>query len=279
VNELALSLSVCSSFDVVSGRVRSPRPHLSSLVERVKIIAHRGASHLAPENTLASVKLAWELGADAVEVDVHLTGDGRIVAIHDTTTGRTGGTHLEIAQTHSRRLRRLDVGRQKHQDFAGEPIPFLEEVLDTVPSGRHLFIEIKCGPEILPPLEKALALKDKRGQVILIGFDFDTMRAAKRALPDVPAYWLLDKQLWPYRRSLVTKARDAGFDGLDVYWSRATRRFVSAVKEAGLRLYVWTVDSPAVAMRLQAMGVDGITTNRPGWLRHQTGLPHTGAGT
>ena len=145
MNELALSLSVCSSFEVVSGRVRSPRPHLSNLVERVKIIAHRGASHLAPENTLASVNLAWELGADAVEVDVHLTGDGRIVAIHDTTTGRTGGTQLEVAQTYSRHLRRLDVGRHKNHDFAGEPIPFLGEVLDTIPPGRHLFIEIKCG--------------------------------------------------------------------------------------------------------------------------------------
>jgi glycerophosphoryl diester phosphodiesterase len=270
VNDIVLLLPLCVSFLIVSGRVKPRHPGLLRLAEHIKIIAHRGASHLAPENTLASVKLAWQLGADAVEVDIHLTRDSRIVAIHDATTERTAGAILEIAATHSRRLRRLDVGSHKHAQFAGESIPFLEEILDTVPPGRSLFIEVKCGLEILPPLNEIITRSGRRSQVAIIGFDFDTMKAAKELMPDVPVHWLCDKRLWvPYGRSLARKARAGGLDGLNVHWSGLTRRFVRAVKQAGLKLYIWTVDDPACALRLQALGVDGITTNHPGRLRSQ----------
>ena len=88
----------------------------------VEIIAHRGASHLAPENTMASVLLGWEKGAD-VEVDVHLSQDQRIVVIHDASTKRTTGVDLKVADTPSHELRALDAGRLKGAEFAGEPIP------------------------------------------------------------------------------------------------------------------------------------------------------------
>ncbi len=254
-------LVVCSR--LVPGRLR--RAHLDRCV---KVIAHRGASHLAPENTLASVNLAWKHGADIVEVDVHLTRDNRIVAIHDPTTIRTSGADLEVAATHSSRLRRLDVGSHKHADFAGETIPFLEEVLDTVPPGRHLFVEVKCGSEILPILNETLTRSGKRSQVALIGFDLPTMKAAKKILPDIPGHWLCDKKAWrPFGLSLARKAKAHGLDGMSVHWSGITWRFAQAVRKAGLKLYAWTVDHPADAARLHALGVDGITTNRPGWLR------------
>jgi len=268
-----------ASFLAASGRIRPRRFRLAHPVERFKVIAHRGASHLAPENTLASVELAWRLGADAVEVDVQLTQDRRIVAMHDPTTDRTAGVSLEVAATDSSHLRRLDVGRHKHARFAGERIPYLEEVLHTVPPGRQLFVEIKCGPEILPALHEAVVCSRKRSQVALIGFDLDTMKAAKKRMPEVPAYWLCDKRiLASYNCSLANKARACGVDGLDVHWSGLTRRFVRAVKAAGLRLYVWTVDDPAEALRFQAMGIDGITTNRPGWLTSQIASPGRIAG-
>ncbi len=279
INNIALLAPVCVSFLIISGRIRRRRPCATSLAEHVNIIAHRGASYVAPENTLASVKLAWRLGADAVEVDVHLTKDNRIVAIHDPTTGRTAGTHLEVAETPSFYLRRLDVGSHKHPGFAGETIPFLEEVLETVPPGRHLFIEIKCGPEILPPLEQAIATSGKRSQIVLIGFGLATMREAKKKMPDIPVYWLRDKRPGlSHRRRLAKKAKANGIDGLDVHWSGVTPRFAWAVKQAGLKLYAWTVDNPADAIRLQALGVDGITTNRPGWLKSQIHAPRPARG-
>jgi len=230
----------------------------------VKIIAHRGASYLAPENTLASVKLAWEQGADAVEVDVHLTRDHGIVVIHDPTTGRTAGTDLEVAATDASALRSLDVGSLKGPQFRGERIPLLEEVLDTVPAGGRLFLEIKCGPEILPILHETLIRSGKRAQVVLIGFDLATMKAAKESFPDVPAYWLCDKTLWrPSRYVLAATAKAHGLDGLNVHWSGITWGFARAVRRAGLKLFAWTVDDPADAARLRTLGIDGITTNRP----------------
>ena len=271
---MTLFAPVYASFLVASGRLRPRRPNLALLAERLKVIAHRGASSLAPENTLASVELAWRLGADAVEVDVRLTQDGRIVAIHDETTDRTAGTHLEVAATHSSQLRQLDVGRYKHPKFAGERIPYLEEVLDTVPPGRQLFVEIKCGPEILSPLVQTIANSGKRAQVVIIGFNLTIVRAAKAALPDVPAYWLCDKRvLVSYDRSLAEKAKAAGVDGLDVHWSGLTRRFIRTVKAAGLRLFIWTVDNPVQALHLKSLGADGITTNRPGQLRRRRQPP------
>jgi glycerophosphoryl diester phosphodiesterase len=267
---MALFAPMYASFQVASGRLRPRRRKCKKSGEPLQVIAHRGASHLAPENTLAAVELAWRLGADAVEVDVRLTWDGRIVVIHDETTDRTAGRHLEVATAHSSQLRRLDVGRHKHPKFAGERIPYLEEVLQTVPPGRQLFVEIKCGPEILPPLVQTVTHSGKRSQVVIIGFDLDTVKAVKAALPDVSACWLCDKRvLASYNRSVIEKARAGGVDGLDVHWTGVTRRFIRAVKAAGLRLYVWTVNDPAQALRLKAMGADGVTTNRPGWLRRR----------
>jgi len=265
---MTLFAPMYASFLVASGRIRRRRPRLADSGRKLKVIAHRGASDLAPENTLASVELAWRLGADAVEVDVHLTPDGRIVAIHDETTDRTAGVHLEVAATPSSRLRQLDVGRHKHPQFAGQRIPYLEEVLQTVPPGRQLFVEIKCGPAILPPLATMIAGSGKRSQIVLLGFDLPTIRAAKKLMPDVPACWLCDKRiLRSYGPSLAEQARAASVDGLDVHWSGLTRRFIRAVKAAGLKLYVWTVDDPAQALRLHTLGADGITTNRPDRLR------------
>ncbi len=267
---MTLFAPMYASFLVASGRLRPRRPNLGDSAEHLMVIAHRGASHLAPENTLASVELAWRLGADAVEADGRLTRDGRIVVIHDETTDRTAGRHLEVATTSSSQLRLLDVGRHKHPKFAGERIPYLEEVLQTVPPGRQLFVEIKCGREILPPLVEIISCSGKRSQVVIIGFDLCIVRAAKAALPDVPAYWLRDKRvLVSYERSIAETAKAGGVDGLDVHWSGLTGRFIRAVKAAGLRLFIWTVDDPIQALRLKAMGADGITTNRPGLLRRR----------
>lgn len=265
---MTLFAPIYASFLVASDRVRRRYPRRADLARQVQIIAHRGASDLAPENTLAAVELAWQLGADAVEVDVHLTQDRRIMAIHDPTTDRTAGRHFEVATTHSGDLRRLDVGRHKHPRFTGERIPFLEEVLPTIPPGRQLFLDIKCGPDILPPLLETISRSGKRSRVVVIGFELSTIRAAKRRMPDVPAYWLCDKRLLvSYSPSLARQARAGGVDGLDVHWSGLSRRFIQAVKAARLGLYVWTVDHPAQARRLQALGADGITTNCPSRLK------------
>lgn len=243
---------------------------------KMEIIAHRGASYLAPENTVASAKLAWEKKADAVEVDVYLTTDQHVVVIHDRTTKRTAGEELEVAKCTAEQLRRLDVGSFKDASFAGERIPFLREIVETVPADKKLFVEIKCGPEVLPALERILVESGKRSQIVIIGFGLETVTASKRLMPDIPTYWLVgtkkDEQTeaWiPHDKTLVDQTAAAGLDGLDVHYAGVTKEFAQSVRDAGLGLYVWTVNDSAEAARLTRIGVDGITTDRPGWLRSE----------
>ena len=247
---------------------------MSGCMKPVAIIAHRGASYLAPENTMASVLLGWEKGAD-VEVDVYLTKDNRIVAIHDETTERTAGTDVNVAETTSEELRKLDVGSFKFEEYAGEQIPFLSDIVETIPPGQKLYIEIKCGQEILPYLRELLAESGKMSRIVIIGFDLETVAMSKELI-DVPTYWLKgtekteDTEQWiPHDPQLVQTAENKGLDGLDVHYAGVTKEFIDAVKASGQKLYVWTVDDPEEAIRLIKLGVDGITTNRPGWLREQ----------
>jgi len=240
----------------------------------VEIIAHRGASYLAPENTMASVMLGWQKGAD-VEIDVQLSKDNRILVIHDDSTKRTGETDLKVEETTSQELRKLDVGRHKAEEFTGEQIPFLADIVRTIPPERKLYIEIKCGKEVLTFLRKLIVESGKMSQIVIIGFDLETVAMSKELI-DVPTYWLkgtdkdeeTDKWI-PHDPQLFQIAKSKGLDGLDVHYAGVTKKFARAAKASGQKLYVWTVDDPEEANRLVKLGVDGITTNRPGWLREQ----------
>ncbi len=246
----------------------------SGCTKSVEIIAHRGASYLAPENTMASVMLGWEKGAD-VEVDIHLSKDNRILVIHDSSTKRTGKIDLNIKDTSSRELRKLDVGSFKADKFTGEQIPFLADIIKTIPPGRKLYVEIKCGKEVLPILEKLITESSKMSQIVIIGFDLETVTMSKELI-DLPTYWLKgtekekETEKWiPHNPQLVQIAKNKGLDGLDVHYAGVTKEFTDAVKASGQKLYIWTVDNPQEAIRLIGLGVAGITTNRPQWLRQQ----------
>jgi len=247
-------------------------------VQAVDIIAHRGASHDAPENTMAAFKLGWQQGADAVELDVHLTRDGRLAVIHDDNTKRVAGLGKKVAEQTLAELRALDAGKWKGKEWIGEKIPALDEVLTAIPAGKRLVIEVKEGPEAVPPLSDAFKRSGRKpSEIVIIGFSFETMKAARKEFPDTPVYWLAGfdarKQAAgeePTLEELIRKAVDARFDGLNLsYKWPINGPFAKKVKDAGLELYVWTVDDLALTKELAAAGVDGITTNRPGWLRQK----------
>jgi glycerophosphoryl diester phosphodiesterase len=231
---------------------------------RVSIIGHRGASYKAPENTVASAKLAWELNADGVEVDIHLSKDNKIMVSHDANTKRTSGESCNIRDTDSDILRKLDVGRFRDPRYKGEKIPFLDEIIETVPDKKELVIEIKCGSEIIPRLKEIPALTEKSRKFTFISFDFQTISDTKKAFPGLSCYWLcsdpamLDQNLG--------KVKDSGLDGVSLNFGIIDEKTAAAVKKSKLELYAWTVDDPAEAKRLISLGVKGITTNRPGWL-------------
>jgi glycerophosphoryl diester phosphodiesterase len=240
----------------------------------VEIIAHRGASHAAPENTLAAAALAWAEHADALEFDVRLTADAQLAVIHDENTKRVAREKLTISQVTMAELKLLDVGHWKEARYAGEKIPTLDEMLGAVPEKKCVFIELKGGPEIIAPLGICLSrCRLQSQQIVIISFDFATVAAAKKTLPHHAAAWILDRDDYARHRSIdaiIGQCRDSGLDGLDLAAScPIDAMLLKQVHRAGLKLYVWTVDDPAVARRLAEAGVDGITTNRPGWLREK----------
>ena len=153
---------------------------------RSLITGHRGASSVAPENTLSAFRTAWEIGCDAIEGDFRLTRDGIIVCIHDSNTQRTTGIHKEISEVSFSSLQELDFGAWKDTRFVGEACPTIDEVLATVPPQRHIFIELKTGPEIIQPLKTSLHKSSLlREQIILITFDRETAKQCKRFLQNI----------------------------------------------------------------------------------------------
>lgn len=233
------------------------------------IIAHRGASFEAPENTLASVNLAWEQNADAVEIDVYLSKDNKIMVIHDKDTKRTAGEKLVVKESMASDLRKLDVGSFKSPDYKGEKIPFLSEVIETIPEGKKLIVEVKCGTEILPFLKESFIKSGKIDQLVIISFDFDVVAGAKKIIPEVPVYWLHFNLVGEYNTKWIEKAKEADLDGLNFRYKGISEEFIKSVHDANMEIYAWTVDDPEEAAKLSGFGIDGITTNRPGWIRKE----------
>lgn len=242
----------------------------------VQIIAHRGESADAPENTMAAFRLAWERKVDGFELDVHLTRDGKLAVCHDADTERTAGVKRFIRRTASQKLRELDVGGWKDERFAGERMPLLDEVLPQIPSGMRCFIEVKVGPEAVPALVQAVRSCGKPAeQLVVISFKPATVAEAKKQLPELKAYYLSSFKknketgvLTPTVDALIAEAKQIGADGINVsHEGPIDAEFVRRAREAGLEFYVWTVDDEAIAQRLVSLGVDGITTNKAAWLR------------
>ena len=164
-------------------------------------------------------------------------------------------------------LRKLDVGSLKDEKYKGEKIPFLEEIIQTVPEGKELVIEIKCGNEVLPYLKEVINRYDKNIKFVFISFDFQTISETKKVFPDKACYWLCSNlELLEKTVSLIPVA---GLDGISLSYNIIDTKVADMAKRHELALFTWTVDDPDEARRLISLGVKGITTNRPGWMREQ----------
>lgn len=232
-------------------------------------IAHRGASFLAPENTLAAAKLGWEIGADAVEIDIHLSKDNRVMVIHDFDTKKTslGKSNFKIAKTDSKILRAIDVGSYKSEEFKGEKIPFIEEILDALPAGKKLVIEIKCGSEVLPALKQAIEQSGKIDQLIFISFGWQTIVDTQKEFKNNKCYYLRMNPIGLFKK--IKQSKEAGLAGVNLYYKIINEKVIEKAKYEGLEVLAWTVDDPTVATHLNNLGVTKLTTNRPAWLKEQ----------
>lgn len=239
------------------------------------IVAHRGASGEAPENTLPAFRLAWEQGADAIEGDFHLTADGEIVCLHDFDTAKVSGVKWLVADKTLAELSSLEVGSWFGEAFSGTRIPTLQEVMATVPTGKRLFVEVKCGPEILPRLLEIFEGSPvELSRITVISFKAEVIAGLKERAPAITAYWLTSlKQdeegaIRPSIDEAMATLREIKADGISTsarpYLDTA---YISPIREAGFSYHVWTVDDPSEAARLLGCGAQSITTNLPGRMR------------
>lgn len=232
-----------------------------------KFIAHRGASYLAPENTIASAKLGWKLGAEFVEVDIRLSKDNKIMVIHDSNTKRTTGQDYKVSQTNSDVLRKLDAGSFKNEKYKGEKIPFLEEIIDHLPPGQKLVIELKSRKETIPFLKNVIDQCGKKDQLMFICFDWETILETKKTFPDMVSYWLCGN-----KDEVMKKIHDISankLDGIDLKYSIIDEEVMAQANKYNLDVFAYTVNDPEEAKRLISLGMKGITTDRPGWMKNQ----------
>ncbi|YCM42197.1 glycerophosphodiester phosphodiesterase [Verrucomicrobiaceae bacterium 227] len=248
---------------------------LSNCLGEPLIVAHRGASADAPENTMAAFNEAWRQGADAIEGDFRLTKDGRIVTIHDDTTKRTSTKNLLVAGTDWATLKTLDAGSWKGAQWSSEKFPLLSEVLAGMPKGKGIFIEIKCGPEIVPRLFEVLAeSKTTLEQITVISFNKDVIRAVKKREPKITANWLSgfkkekDGTYSPDLNSTIATLKAIGANGLG---AQALPEFAhdlgKSLRKNKFGYHVWTVDAAETGRHYVAAGVQSVTTNKPKLMR------------
>jgi glycerophosphoryl diester phosphodiesterase len=230
-------------------------------------IAHRGASALAPENTIAAFERAVELGAGVIELDLHMSQDGELVVIHDDTLDRTTDGRGPVHERSLEELKRLDAGRWFGPAFAGQRIPRLDEVLDRIAGKVPLALEIKAGSTFFPGIEEKVvsALRQHAAidQAAVASFDHYALRRLKEIEPTIRTAALLVGR--PVSLSAI--AGPAKADGLALEASFVTKTEVEACRAAGLQIVVWVVNDPAQMRHFISLGVDGIITDRPDLLR------------
>lgn len=236
----------------------------------MQIIAHRGASTQAPENTIAAIRRSWELGADGVEIDILLSSDDVPVVIHDTDTGRMGDRKLVVGRSTLKELKTVDVGVKFAPEFTGERIPTLEEVLAEVPDRKYLFVEAKEAPAaqlakaLLPIFNKHKDWIANR-QIVFMSFYPDLLWSAASKFPDLTLLLLLDN-LRRLPRNIPQKLPS---DAMPVHGLGLSHKIELPTKQrnalisAGALLNVWTENNPDNYTKWASADFDFLTTDYP----------------
>jgi glycerophosphoryl diester phosphodiesterase len=243
------------------------------------IIAHRGSSAFAPENTFAAFRRAIDDGAEGIEFDVQLSLDGVPVVFHDETLARTAMLEGDVSRFTAARLGRIDNGswfnaahpKRANTDFRNETIKTLEETLDFLSdfTGR-IFVELKCPDDDVENLSRAVcdvlrssALKQ---QIVVKSFRLAIIPLVKMHCPDLRTAALFAPKIMTILRKekhLVKIAAEFGADELSVHYSLATRQLMKKAERFGLPVTIWTIDSPRWVKRAARLGIESIITNDP----------------
>jgi glycerophosphoryl diester phosphodiesterase len=238
--------------------------------DRVLNFAHRGASHDAPGNTLAAFRLAREMGADGVELDVQASKDGEAVVIHDFTVDATTDGQGAVKDKTLAELKELDAGSSFDDRFAGQRIPTLQEVIVEVGHQLLLNIELKTkvfgSADLVAEVVRLIEDHNLVHRAIVSSFNPFALHQVKRLNPrlNTGILYFFDLPANLVRALLIALADP---DALHPEKGLVTQEYMNWAKERGYRVNAWTVDEPAEMERLIALGVDGIITNRPDVLR------------
>jgi glycerophosphoryl diester phosphodiesterase len=234
-------------------------------LHRPIIIAHRGDKTHAPENTLAAFKLAAENGADAIEFDVKLTADERVIVLHDQTVNRTTTGTGKIFQLPFAVVRDLDAGGWFSEESRGERIPTLDEVFETV--GKRLYINIELtnyatpGDGLVPKVVDLVKKHGLQDRMLFSSFFARNLQITRSLLPEVPRGLLCMRGILGSWGRTFTWRGD--YFALHPYLTDVDPGLVNRVQAAGKRVHVWTVNSEEDLKRMIGLGVDAIITDDP----------------
>ncbi|HVC34902.1 MAG TPA: glycerophosphodiester phosphodiesterase family protein [Chloroflexota bacterium] len=221
------------------------------------MIAHRGASAYAPENTEAAFALGVAMGADAIETDLRQTRDGVVVLLHDALVDRTTDGHGPVAELSWASVRSLDAGAWKHPRFAGERVPTLADFLDRYGKGQPLYLEIKA-PEVV---EASVAMVRDRGLlegVVFTSFSFEAVEHVA-LLASVRTCWLVHQ----WTPTEAARARSSTLYEVSVHASQLNRALVLEILEAGRNVRAWGLKDDDLMHQAIAAGVSGATVDFP----------------
>ncbi|MDR1485296.1 MAG: hypothetical protein LBT09_10790 [Planctomycetaceae bacterium] len=237
-------------------------------------IAHRGASYLAPENTVIAYKIAVSAGASGAECDVRQTADNVLILSHDGSTKRTmGGKNLNIAKLKFEELRQLDAGNWKGKQFKNEKVPSFDEYLETLKGTKCApVVEIKIERIELPVIE-AIRRHDMISVTAVIAFSEQVVKEVRRLEPNICVAWLYGEDLRDKGSAednadrlaefLLKKSRELGTNVFNLNHLMLSEKLVMKLRKSGIHVWCWTVNDTERMKILLDWGVDGITTDRP----------------
>lgn len=228
------------------------------------VVAHRGNSAHAPENTLVAAREAFDLGADVVEIDVRRSADGHLVLLHDATFQRTAGQPRRPEEMTLAEIKQLDVGRWKGERYQGEAVPTLAEMLDLAKGRGSLLMDLKQ-TGLTADIARLVIESGMEDQVLLGPWTVAEATEARRHLPHTPIVLIGSipvQRPATWFRDLLT----AGVRGFNAAHGTITPEFAREAARRGMAVYAWTVNDPADMARLAALGVTGILTDDPALL-------------
>ena len=237
------------------------------------IIGHRGASAVAPENTMAAFREAIAVGADGIEFDVRLTRDGVPVVIHDSTLRRTGRLPHRVADLTWAEVSKVDVGRWFSGSFGSETIPSLAELFTLFQSKNStLYLEMKSDSAsdqraLAEACARAIDEHSLKERVLVECFQLPALKILKKVDPGIKTVALFEPSFTNTSllsdQRIINQAIDAGAAALALHHRLARESLVQKAKAEGLHVAVWTVDDPAWIERARATGIDALITNDP----------------